>query len=145
MQIRVFQPADETAVIGLWNDCGLIRPTNDPKKDIIRKSKVNPELFLVGEVGGKIVASVMAGYEGHRGWVNYVSVNPQCRRQGYGRKILAEVERLLRLRGCPKINLQVRATNHEAVKFYESLGFKVDEVISMGKRLEKDSVQPSNR
>jgi len=145
MQIRAFQPGDETAVIGLWESCGLVRPLNDPAEDIRRKLTVNPELFLVGEVGGEIIASVMAGYEGRRGWVNYVSVSPECRRQGFGRQILAEVERLLRLRGCPKINLQVRATNPEAIKFYEHLGYKVDEVISMGKRLEKDSEQPDSR
>ena len=79
MQIRPFQPADEAAVIALWEACKLTRPWNDPRKDIARKLAVQPELFLVGTVDGEIVATVMAGYEGHRGWVNYLAVAPRAR------------------------------------------------------------------
>lgn len=102
-------------------------------------SRCNPELFLVGEEGGRIVASVMAGYEGHRGWLNYLAVDPAHQRRGQGRALLAEAERLLRERGCPKINLQVRATNAAAAAFYKAVGYSADEVISMGKRLIHDS------
>ena len=138
MLIRPFQTEDESPLIDLWRRCELIRPNNDPHKDIQRKLRVRPDLFLVGLVDGKIVASVMAGYEGHRGWLNYVAVDPNFRRRGVGRALLAEAERLLRQAGCPKINLQVRSTNKPAIDFYRSVGYDVDDVVSMGKRLEKD-------
>jgi hypothetical protein len=70
MDIRPFREADELAVIALWRACGLTRPWNDPRKDIARKLAVQRELFLVGEVGGNVIGSVMGGYDGHRGWVN---------------------------------------------------------------------------
>ncbi|MDI1310894.1 GNAT family acetyltransferase [Prosthecobacter sp.] len=139
MQIRPFQPADEEAVIALWEVCGLVVPQNDPVADIARKLRVNPEWFLVGEVEGVVVASCMAGYEGHRGWINYLAVHPDQRRQSLARQMMEHAERLLREAGCPKINLQVRKTNAEVIAFYESLGFAVDEVVSLGKRLQRDA------
>jgi ribosomal protein S18 acetylase RimI-like enzyme len=138
MDIRVFRPEDESAVLALWERCGLIRPWNDPRKDIARKLAVQPELFLVGLADHTIVATAMAGYEGHRGWVNYLAVAPERQRQGLGRSMMREVERLLHSAGCPKINLQIRDTNAEAMAFYSALGYKRDEVVSMGKRLETD-------
>jgi ribosomal protein S18 acetylase RimI-like enzyme len=116
----------------------LIRLWNDPRKDIARKLAVQPELFLVGLADHTIVATAMAGYEGHRGWVNYLAVAPERQRQGLGRSMMREVERLLHSAGCPKINLQIRDTNAEAMAFYSALGYKRDEVVSMGKRLETD-------
>lgn len=135
LTIRPFLPEDEDAVIRLWHDCDLLRAYNDPHRDIERKLSVQPELFLVGFLAGKIVAGVMAGYEGHRGWLNYLAVAPDHRRRGFGRELVAEAERRLRKLGCPKINLQVRHTNVQAMEFYHRLGFAVDEVASMGKRL----------
>ena len=81
----------------------------------------------------------MAGYEGHRGWLNYVAVTPEHRRGGLGRAMVEEAERLLREAGCPKINLQVRTSNQAVIKFYRRLGYVVDDVVSMGKRLERDN------
>jgi ribosomal protein S18 acetylase RimI-like enzyme len=138
MQIRPFQISDESALVDLWNKCGLIRPVNDPAMDIRRKLAVNPEWFLVGMLDGKIIASVMVGYDGHRGWINYLAVHPEHRLRGYGRKIMAEAERLLRAAGCPKINLQVRTNNRAVIAFYERIGYHLDEVVSLGKRLEDD-------
>jgi ribosomal protein S18 acetylase RimI-like enzyme len=135
MQIRNFDAADEGAVVALWEECGLTRPWNDPHKDIARKVEVQPELFLVGAVDEAVMASVMAGYEGHRGWMNYLAVAPRFRGRGYGRALVEHVERLLLERGCPKINLQVRASNPAAVAFYRRLGYAQDESISLGKRL----------
>jgi ribosomal protein S18 acetylase RimI-like enzyme len=137
MKIRAFQSGDEEAVVELWNRCNLVRPANDPYDEIRRKLKVNPELFLVGEIDGAVVATVMAGYEGHRGWLNYVAVAPEHQRKGFAKSIVAEAERLLRLAGCPKINLQVRTANKSVIKFYRKLGFSIDDVVSMGKRLEQ--------
>lgn len=138
MVIRPFNPADEEDVVRLWQRCGLIRPWNDPRKDIRRKLEVRPDLFLLGMVDSRIVATVMVGYEGHRGWINYLAVDPDHQRLGYGRALMAEAERLLRAEGCPKINLQIRATNQGVIEFYRRLGYAVDEVVSMGKRLEHD-------
>jgi ribosomal protein S18 acetylase RimI-like enzyme len=138
MRIRSFQAADAEAAIALWERCGLTRPWNDPRKDIARKLRVQPELFLVGVVDGRIVATAMAGYEGHRGWVNYLAVEPAAQASGLGRRLMTEIERLLLERGCPKLNVQVRATNASAVEFYRKLGYAVDDVVSLGKRLESD-------
>jgi len=138
MHIRPFQPKDQEAVILLWRRCDLIRAWNDPVKDIRRKLGVRPDLFLVGELDGEVIGCVMAGYEGHRGWLNYLAVAPEHRRRGHARAIVAEAERLLREAGCPKINLQIRTSNREVIEFYKSLGYSVDDVVSMGKRLESD-------
>jgi len=138
VEIRPFEPGDEGAVVALWERCLLLRPANDPRRDIARKREVRPDLFLVGTIDGRVVASVMAGYEGHRGWINYLAVEPAERRKGLGRAMMAEAERRLRDAGCPKINLQVRATNVEALEFYRRLGFVRDDVVSLGKRLEPD-------
>lgn len=138
MHIRPFQLGDENAVVTLWRRCDLIRPWNDPLKDIRRKLEVRPDLFLVGELDGQIIACVMAGYEGHRGWLNYLAVSPEHQHRGHARAIVEEAERLLCAAGCPKINLQVRTTNHGVIEFYRKLGYSRDEVVSMGKRLEHD-------
>jgi ribosomal protein S18 acetylase RimI-like enzyme len=138
MNIRPFQAADQEAVVRLWDRCGLLRPWNDPRKDIARKLQVQPELFLVLEIDGALAGTVMAGYDGHRGWINYLAVDPGAQRRGLGRALMVEAERLLRERGCPKINLQVRRDNRDVVAFYERLGFAQDAVVGLGKRLERD-------
>ena len=135
MKIRPYTPADEAAVIALWQRCELTRPWNDPRLDIQRKLTVQPELFLVGEREGQIVATAMAGFDGHRGWVNYLAVSPDCQKQGLGRQLMAHVEDALATVGCPKVNLQIRAGNAQALAFYQAIGYGQDELISMGKRL----------
>jgi ribosomal protein S18 acetylase RimI-like enzyme len=136
--IRPYQTQDEAAILELWLQCNLVVPQNNPERDIKRKLQVNPEWFLVGVVDGKVVATCMAGYEGHRGWINYLAVSPQHRRQGIGMRIMEEAENRLRSGGCPKINLQVRETNQEVIRFYTGIGYTKDLVVSMGKRLEHD-------
>ena len=143
MLVRPFETADEDAVIALWERCGLTRPWNDPRKDIRRKVRVRPDHFLVGVVNGEVAATVMVGYEGHRGWIQYLGVDPRRQRTGLGRAIMAEAERLLCAEGCPKINLQVRTSNSGAIEFYKRLGFALDDVVSMGKRLEHDGPGPA--
>ena len=135
MNIRPYEQQDQDEVIALWRACGLVKPQNDPYSDIAVKLTTQPELFLVGKLGGRIVASLMAGFDGHRGWINYLAVDPARRRSGLGREIVAKAEEKLRALGCPKINLQVRLHNQEAVAFYKSLGFVEDAVVSLGKRL----------
>jgi ribosomal protein S18 acetylase RimI-like enzyme len=138
MYIRPFEPRDEGPVVALWDRCGLVRPQNDPHEDIRRKLEVRPDLFLVGLVGVQLVATVMAGYEGHRGWLNYLAVDPRYQRKGLGRDIVNAAERLLRDSGCPKINLQVRTSNQRALEFYRRIGYTTDDVASLGKRLVHD-------
>lgn len=138
MIIRPFALADQAAVIALWQTCGLTRAWNDPQQDIARKLRQQPELFLVGTVGAQVVATVMAGFDGHRGWVNYLAVDPREQRRGFGRALMREVEQRLAERGCPKLNLQVRAGNDLVLAFYERLGYRPDAVVSLGKRLSED-------
>ena len=113
-------------------------PWNDPTKDICRKLNTQRDLFLVGSIGSKVVATVMAGYDGHRGWINYMAVDTANQKRGFGRRLMVEAEARLREKGCPKINLQVRNTNADVVEFYRVIGYSVDDVVSMGKRLEED-------
>ena len=138
LQVRPYREADQDAVVELWRACGLVAPQNDPVKDIRRKLRVQREMFLVGLLDSRLVATVMAGYEGHRGWVNYLAVAPECRKRGFGSRLMDEAEALLRAAGCPKINLQVRSSNSDVIGFYRSIGYAVDDVVSMGKRLEQD-------
>jgi ribosomal protein S18 acetylase RimI-like enzyme len=138
MDIRPFDRADTEAVVGLWRECNLVVPWNDPYKDINRKLNVDPELFLVGELEGAVVATAMAGYEGHRGWINYLAVAPGLQGRGLGRALAERVETLLTKRGCPKINLLIRETNQEIIAFYQAMGYVRDESIALGKRLEPD-------
>ena len=134
--IRPYQVADEAQVIALWHQCNLVVPWNDPQRDIALKLQCQPELFFVGALDTRIVATLMAGYGGHRGWFNYLAVAPDCQRQGIGRQIVAVAERALMALDCPKINLQVRAYNTEVIAFYERLGYQVEELISLGKRID---------
>ena len=138
MKIRVYQNSDQQAVSQLWDDCGLVVPWNDPGKDIERKLAVGADLFLIGERDGKIITTAMGGYEGHRGWVNYLAVDPERQNNGYARQMMAELEARLIEKGCPKINLLVRETNVDAVHFYEAIGYTTDNSISLGKRLIAD-------
>src|SRR3989304_2752986 len=135
MIIKPYVHQDEKAVINLWIRCNLTRPQNNPKLDIERKLKVNPELFLVGVIGSKVVATVMGGYDGHRGWVYYLGVEPAYQRNGFGRQMMEAVTEKLLVMGCPKVNLQVREDNRAVVGFYENIGYQVEDRVSMGKRL----------
>ncbi|PYY33191.1 GNAT family acetyltransferase [Curtobacterium sp. MCBD17_030] len=138
--IRPFRPVDTEAVVALWEACGLVRPWNDPRRDIARKGTVQPELFLVATDREAVVAAGMAGFDGHRGWVNYLAVSPDRQGSGLGRRLMGEFERLLTDLGCPKLNLQVRAGNERVIAFYESLGYADDHTVSLGKRLIRDDL-----
>ena len=137
--IRSYRPGDREAVVSLWSICELTRPWNDPNRDIDRKLARDAENLLVLEDDGRLIGSVMVGYEGHRGWVNYLAVHPDRRRQGFGRLLMEEAERRLRDLGCPKVNLQVRTSNVSAGEFYRQIGYALDDALSFGKRLEHDA------
>ena len=136
--IRPYEAADEAAVIALWHECGLTRAWNDPRRDIARKLTVQPELFLIGTTGAGPIATAMVGFDGHRGWVNYLAVAPSHRHQSIGRVLMQEAERLLTALGCPKLNLQVRSSNTGVLAFYRALGYAPDDVVSLGRRLIAD-------
>jgi len=134
--IRSFQISDEPGVIDLWRRCSLVVPQNDPKKDIEMKLKIQPELFFVGVISNHIVSTIMSGYDGHRGWIYYLAVDPDFQKNGIGRRMVEKAEMKLRKLGCQKINLQVRNSNKSVIAFYKHIGFGDDDVIGMGKRLE---------
>ncbi|MFB2599500.1 GNAT family acetyltransferase [Herbiconiux sp. P17] len=142
LRIRPFRESDTDAVVALWETTGLTRPWNDPRKDIARKLTTQPELFLVAErdggTGTHLLGTAMAGYDGHRGWVNYLAVDPAAQGAGLGRTLMAEVERRLEALGCPKVNLQIRESNEPVMEFYRSLGYARDGAVSFGKRIIPD-------
>lgn len=134
--VRAFRPSDEPAVDALWRVVFPDAPPwNEPNADIRRKLTVQPDLFLVAELEGRVVGTTMAGYDGHRGWVHLVAVAPEAQRRGVGRALMVEAERRLAALGCPKLNLQVRGSNRGVVAFYERLGYGVEDRVSLGKRL----------
>jgi ribosomal protein S18 acetylase RimI-like enzyme len=134
-EIVRYDSKHQEAVIDLWKECCLIVPWNDPEEDIQKKIDFQPDLFFVALLDGAIIGSVMAGYEGHRGWLNYLAVLPRYQKRGYGKRLVEKAIDKLAEMGCLKVNLQVRRTNASAVEFYKHLGFKIDEVASLGKRL----------
>ncbi|MFF8188594.1 GNAT family acetyltransferase [Microbacterium sp. NPDC016588] len=135
VEIRAFREADEEVVVALWEEAGLTRPWNDARADIRRKLTVQPELFLVAADGDTVVGSVMAGYDGHRGWLYYLASASSHRGRGIGRALVAEAERLLEAMGCPKVQLMVRPDNTGARGFYDALGYVPFETWATGRRL----------
>lgn len=138
MQIRPYRASDEHAVIAIWRECGLIRPWNDPKRDIARKLTEQPELFLVAVDEQKLAGTAMVGFDGHRGWVYYLAVAPGRQRESIGSTLMAEAERLLLEQGCPKVCLMVRSSNADVIEFYRKLGYVQDDVVTLGRRLISD-------
>ncbi|WP_431225510.1 GNAT family acetyltransferase [Serratia sp. L9] len=138
MEIRVFRQDDFEEVITLWERCDLLRPWNDPEMDIERKLNHDPDLFLVAEVSGEVVGSVMGGYDGHRGSAYYLGVHPDYRGRGIANALINRLEKKLIARGCPKIQLMVREDNDTVIEMYEKLGYEIQGITSLGKRLIED-------
>ena len=134
MQVREYHPADHDSVVSLW-DCIFSNSTghNEPRGAIVRKVAMDDGLFFVAADAGSIIGTVLAGYDGHRGWLYSLAVAPEWRRRGIASQLVCHAEQALLRLGCPKLNLQVRADNSEVVAFYKSLGFHTEERISMGK------------
>ncbi len=137
MSFRIirYSPEYQDAVVDLWSQCDLIVPQNDPVEDIQKKIDYQPELLFVALLDGELIGSIMVGYEGHRGWINYLAVLPSFQKRGYGRKLVDRAIVELRKIGCLKLNLQVRGANASVVEFYKHLGFKEEDRISLGMRL----------
>lgn len=138
-EIRSFEEIDRAAVITLWEICELVRPWNNPDLDIDRKLSHSGDMLFVGCRGASIVATVMAGYDGHRGWINYLGVSPSERGTGVGAAMMFHAQSALRSLGCPKINLQVRTSNPDVMEFYRTMGYATDDVVSMSLRLVDDT------
>ena len=135
MKFRSYSYEDRDQVISLWQRVlPDNQPHNDPSRVVDEKLSVD-EMLFVAEDTGVIIGTAMAGYDGHRGWLYSVAVDPQQRRNRIGRGLVKLAIQTLKSLGCVKVNLQVRATNSQVVEFYESLGFAVEDRISMGKLL----------
>ena len=137
MKFRSYSAQDRDQVISLWQ---RVLPDDQPHNEASRgidAKLVVDEMLFIAEDNGAIIGSAMAGYDGHRGWLYSVAVDPQHRRNGIGRELVKLAIRTLKSVGCVKVNLQVRATNSQVVEFYESLGFAVEDRISMGKLLDQ--------
>ena len=111
-------------------------PRNDPLVMAQRKMEMEPELFLVGALEDRLVATVMAGYDGVRGWIYHLAVSPDLRRRGFGRQMMREAEDMLGSLHCPKVNLQIRSSNEDVIRFYRAIGYDIEDRVSMGKCLE---------
>ena len=135
---RKFRKSDLEEVIKLWKKCKLIVPWNDPLKDINRKLSIKDNLFIIGEINKNIIASAMAGYDGHRGYIYYLAVLPEYQKKGIGSSLLSIVEKKLLHLGCPKINLFVRNTNIRVKTFYRINNYEFQDSQIYGKRLIKD-------
>lgn len=136
ISIRSYKPEDEERVLILWDRVFPDSPPhNNPVLDIRTKQTVQPELFLVASIDDKLVGTAMAGFDGHRGWVYYLGVDPDYRQRGIGTALMRQVESKLAALGCPKLNLQIRAHNAEVQSFYEKLGYFFEDRISMGRKL----------
>jgi ribosomal protein S18 acetylase RimI-like enzyme len=136
LSVAAIEDADIANVIALWQRCGLTRPWNDPTADIALARKGPNATVLVGRDGSNLVASVLVGHDGHRGWVYYVAVDPECRHRGYGRLIMAAAEDWLRTRGLEKLQLMVRGDNAEVQTFYQSLGYLEQQRVVFAKWLD---------
>lgn len=136
--IRSFTHTDTDAVVSLWQQTGLTRAWNNPYRDIERKLTEDPELFLVMEEKSKLIGTAMFGYDGHRGWLYYLAIDPACQHRGHARKLIAKGEEALRKRGCPKLELMVRDGNAAVIGLYEDLGYERQPVVTLGKRLIED-------
>ena len=136
--IRTFRSDDEPDVIDLWRQCGLIVPWNNPETDIQRKLSTSPDLFYVGLLDDELIASCMAGYDGHRGWIYFLAVKGACQRKGFASMLVDHAESELIKLGCPKVELMVRKTNENVISFYQSAGYDIDPVMVLSKRLTQD-------
>ena len=137
--IRPYSETDLNSIVSLWEICELSRPWNDPIKDIERKLTVQRDLFLILEKDGEILGSVMGGYDGHRGSVNYLGIHPDHKNEGLGKLLMNRIEEELIKMGCPKINLMVRNSNLDVHEFYRVIGYEEQEVVVFGKRLIPDN------
>lgn len=136
MRLAEASAADVEPVVELWERCGLTRPWNDPREDFLKALAAPDAAVLLGVEDDAMAASVMVGFDGHRGWVYYLAVEPSRQRQGLGRAMMQAAEQWLRERGAPKLQLMARDGNTAVLAFYERLGLERQQVVTLGKRLD---------
>ena len=136
--VETFDAKDSAALVALWQACDLVKPWNDPIKDINRKLKDCVGGLFVIHDESKLIGSVMVGYDGHRGSVYYLAVHPHYQAQGLGCLLMNHCETFLLALECPKINLFVRDTNVAVLEFYGNRGYALDASKTLGKRLIAD-------
>jgi ribosomal protein S18 acetylase RimI-like enzyme len=136
---------DRETVIDLWRLAGLTRPWNDPGADFDLALANPTSILLVARDGAVMTGSVMVGFDGHRGWVYYLASDPAHRQQGIGRALMAAAEEWLRAQDCPKIQLMVRGDNAAAKGFYAAIGYEVQDVVTIGRRLHGELGSPAIR
>ncbi|MGI6878019.1 GNAT family acetyltransferase [Microbacterium sp. gxy059] len=137
ISIRPLADADVESAVALWERRGLTRPWNDPRADIRRARETWPDLLLVADEEGELVGTVMAGYDGHRGWMSYLASTRGG--AGIGRGLVREAERRLEALGCPKVMLMVREGNEGVLDWYADLGYGRETVVVAGRRLIADA------
>ena len=134
--IRACAAEDCAGAVALWTRSGLTRPWNDPEADF-QLALASPSSTLLGGFSGpSLVATVMAGFDGHRGWLYYLAVEAEHRRRGLGSRMVEAAETWLRQLGAPKLQFMVREENAAALRFYERLGFERQSVVTLGRRLD---------
>ena len=136
MDITDITDDDVEAVVALWERCGLTRPWNDPRADIALARRTATSTVLIGRRSDAVVAAAMLGFDGHRGWIYYLAVEPALQRAGLGRAMMAAAEAWAQARGAPKLQLMVRGANAAAVGFYAALGYRREDVVVIGKRFD---------
>ncbi|WP_435298956.1 GNAT family acetyltransferase [Timonella sp. A28] len=135
--IREYSPGDADAAVALWTEAGLVRPWNDPHHDIARAYDTWPKHFLVAvDESDHVIGTVLSGFDGHRGWLYYLAVAPLAQGSGIGKALVQEAEERLKSLGCVKIQLMVRSSNTDVLRFYESLGYEISDAVVTGKRLD---------
>jgi hypothetical protein len=133
MKIRNYKPSDKNSIISLWKKVlNPQKPHNNPEIAIDMKTKQNDGLFFVAEDNHEIIGTVIAGFDGHRGWLYSLAMLPQHRRKGIGTQLVKKAIGELKKLGCLKVNLQINSDNNEVVEFYKKNGFLVEDRISMG-------------
>lgn len=123
------------SIVALWEKTGLTRPWNDPTQDIQRALSAKSSTIFIAKNDHKIIGTAMAGYEGHRGWIYYLAVDPDYQKQGLGKKLYNTAEQWLKNQGAPKIQILIRADNQKVISFYEGLGFEKSSSLLMGKKI----------
>lgn len=137
MKIRTAKIDDTAEIIKLWEKTSLTRPWNNSEEDIKRALATPTSTLLVMEDKSQVIGSVMTGYDGHRGWIYYLAVKPECQKQGYGKQLVQAAEDWLKSQGAPKVLLMVRKSNEAVLKFYTNMGYEDNDVIVVGKWLEE--------
>ena len=138
VEIRDLLPHEAERAVELWAQCGLTRPWNDPNADLARALATPSSTVLAAVAAEALIGTAMVGHDGHRGWVYYLAVAPDRRREGVGRRLMAAGEAWLRDRGAPKVQLMVRQGNAAVVEFYAALGYADQQTLVLGRFLDPE-------